>query len=419
MDDKLVINGGKPLSGEIHVSGSKNSAVAVLAAALLCEGVCVVENLPTIEDVVVLKSMMEALGAKVELDGSTARIDASDINRYHAPIELVRKMRASNYLIGALLGRLGRAQVGIPGGCDIGTRPMDLHEKGLRALGASMALVRGEYVCNAKNLIGAEIYLDHASVGATINIMLAACKAQGRTVIVNAAREPHVVDVANFLGSMGANIKGAGTDTIRIRGVAHLHGSRYSILPDMIETGTWMAIAAATKGDITIRDCVPFHMESVSAKLEEMGMYVEEGEDYLRVKGTGRPRPVSITTMVYPGFPTDLQQPFAVLLSVASGHSVINETIYESRYKYIDELRRMGAEVRVMDRIAMIDGVEALWGTEVSATDLRAGAALVVAGLMADGTTSISNVKYIDRGYEHITEKLVSLGADVRRIREG
>lgn len=418
MNDRLVIRGGKALQGEVHVSGSKNSAVAVLAAALLCDDVCTIENLPMIEDVCILKAMMEELGAQVILAEGTARIDSTQVNRHHAPLELVRRMRASNYLIGALLGRLGKAQVGIPGGCDIGTRPMDLHEKGLKALGATMKLSRGEYVCTAPQLTGAEIYLDQASVGASINIMLAACKAKGRTTIVNAAREPHVVDVANFLNSMGANIKGAGTDTIRINGVPRLHGSTYSILPDMIEAGTWMAIAAATQGDITIRDCVPYHMESVSAKLVEMGMYVEEGEDYLRVKGTGRPHAVSISTMYYPGFPTDLQQPFAVLLSVADGSSVITENIYESRYKYIDELRRMGAKVRIADRIAMIDGVDSLWGTAVSATDLRAGAALIVAGLMADGITTISNVKYIDRGYERIEKKLQVLGADIARITE-
>ncbi|MDD4797371.1 MAG: UDP-N-acetylglucosamine 1-carboxyvinyltransferase [Eubacteriales bacterium] len=418
MKDRLVIRGGKALQGEVRVSGSKNSAVAVLAAALLCDGVCIVENLPMIEDVCILKAMMEALGAQVELREGAVHVDATGVCCHHAPLELVRQMRASNYLIGALLGRLGKAQVGIPGGCDIGTRPMDLHEKGLRALGANIRLSRGEYVCVANQLTGAEIYLDQASVGASINIMLAACKAKGRTTIVNAAREPHVVDVANFLNSMGASIKGAGTDTIRINGVPRLHGSTYSILPDMIETGTWMAIAAATQGDITIRDCVPYHMESVSAKLMEMGMYVEEGEDYLRVKGTGRPHAISISTMYYPGFPTDLQQPFAVLLSVADGSSVITENIYESRYKYIDELRRMGAKVRVVDRIAMIDGVDALWGTAVSATDLRAGAALIVAGLMADGTTTISNVKYIDRGYERIEKKLQVLGADITRITE-
>ena len=420
VDEKLVIRGGKRLVGEVHVSGGKNPAVAILPATLLSNGVCTIENLPLIEDVLVLKKMLEALGAIVELDDKgTMRVDPRPVNSWKAPAELVRRMRASNYLIGALLGRFGKAEVGFPGGCDIGQRPMDLHMKGFRALGAQVNLMRGVYQASAEKLIGSEIYLDAVSVGATINIMLAGSRAKGTTTIVNAAKEPHVVDLASFLNSMGARIKGAGTDTIRIQGVPELHGCTYSILPDQIETGTWMAIAAATGGDITIWDCVPFHMESVSAKLLEMGMEVIEGEDYLRVIGHGRPRPANIKTLPYPGFPTDLQQIFTVLLSVSSGASMITETIFESRFRYIDEIRRMGANVRLVDdRVAIVDGTDGLWGAPVTATDLRAGAALIVAGLIADGTTTISNVKFIDRGYERIDEKLKKLGADIERVFE-
>jgi UDP-N-acetylglucosamine 1-carboxyvinyltransferase len=414
------VRGGKRLVGEVHVSGGKNPAVAVLPATLLSSGVCTIENLPMIEDVLVLKRMLESLGAKVELsDGGTMSVDPRPVNCYKAPAELVRKMRASNYLIGALLGRFGRAEVGFPGGCDIGQRPMDLHIKGFKALGATINLIRGIYVCSAERLVGSEIYLDAVSVGATINILLASVKAHGTTTIVNAAKEPHVVDLASFLNSMGAKIKGAGTDTIRVQGVEELHGCDYSILPDQIETGTWMAVAAATGGDITIRNCVPYHMESVSAKLIEMGMEVVEGEDFLRVIGHGRPRPANIKTLPYPGFPTDLQQIFCVLMSVSSGTSTITETIFESRFRYVDEIRRMGAQVRLVeDRTAIIEGVESLWGAPVTATDLRAGAALIVAGLIADGTTTISNIKFIDRGYEHIDEKLKALGAEIERVYE-
>ncbi len=418
MEEKLVIHGGKRLVGEVTVSGGKNPAVAVLPATLLSSGVCTIDNLPMIEDVLVLKKMLEALGAVVEFRDGSMRVDARPVNNFRAPAELVRRMRASSYLMGTLLGRFGRAEVGFPGGCDIGQRPMDQHIKGFRALGASVNLMRGVYECTAEKLVGAEIYLDIVSVGATINIMLAAVKAQGTTTIVNAAKEPHVVDLASFLNAMGARIKGAGTDTIRIQGVKELHGANYSILPDQIETGTWMAIAAATGGDITIRGCVPYHMESVSAKLVEMGMEVIEGEDYLRVIGHGRPRPANIKTLPYPGFPTDLQQIFSVLLSVGSGTAMITESIYESRFRYVDEVRRMGAQIRLEDRIAVIEGVDGLWGAPVTATDLRAGAALIVAGLMADGTTTISNVKYIDRGYERIDRKLKALGADIERVTE-
>lgn len=418
MEEKIVIHGGKPLVGTVTVSGGKNPAVAVIPATLLADDVCVIENLPDINDVHVLCEMMEYLGAKVKFENNTLWVDPRPLHTWRAPTELVRKMRASNYLMGVLLGRFGKAEVAIPGGCDIGARPMDQHIKGLNALGVEIELKQGIYRCQVDKLRGAEIYLDMPSVGATVNIMLAAARAEGTTIISNAAREPHVVDLANFLSAMGARVKGAGTDVIRVQGRPTLRGARYSILPDQIETGTWMCIAAATQGDITIQNCVPFHMESVSAKLTEMGMEVEEGDDFLRVRGTGRPRPVHIKTQPYPGFPTDLQQPFTVLLSTCTGTSTVLETIYEARYGHVDHLRRMGANIRVEDRVAIITGVPELWGVPVAATDLRAGAAMIVAGLMADGTTTISNVKYIDRGYEHIVDKLLELGADIQRVYE-
>ena len=418
MEEKIVIHGGKPLVGTVTVSGGKNPAVAVIPATLLADDVCVIENLPDINDVHVLCEMMEYLGAKVKFENNTLWVDPRPLHTWRAPTELVRKMRASNYLMGVLLGRFGKAEVAIPGGCDIGARPMDQHIKGLNALGVEIELKQGIYRCRVDKLRGAEIYLDMPSVGATINIMLAAARAEGTTIISNAAREPHVVDLANFLSAMGARVKGAGTDVIRVQGRPTLRGARYAILPDQIETGTWMCIAAATQGDITIQNCVPFHMESVSAKLTEMGMEVEEGDDFLRVRGTGRPRPVHIKTQPYPGFPTDLQQPFTVLLSTCTGTSTVLETIYEARYGHVDHLRRMGANIRVEDRVAIITGVPELWGVPVAATDLRAGVAMIVAGLMADGTTTISNVKYIDRGYEHIVDKLLELGADIQRVYE-
>ena len=415
-EERLVIHGGVPLRGTVRISGGKNSSVAVLPAALLCNEPCVIENLPDIEDVRVFCDMFRALGAAVELEGDVMRIDPRGVNTWVVPSHLARKMRASYYLMGALLGRFGKADVAFPGGCDLGARPMDQHMKGLMALGANISLEYGVYKCSCNKLTGAEIYLDVVSVGATINIMLAAARAEGTTVIVNAAKEPHVVDVASFLGAMGVKVKGAGTDTIRVEGRKFLKGCTYSVLPDQIETGTWMAIAAATQGDITIRNCVPYHMESVSAKLQEMGVRVIEGLDYLRVVAQDRPRAVQIKTLPYPGFPTDLQQPFTVLLSVAKGTSVVIENIYESRFRHIDEIRRMGAQIRVEDRVAVIEGVEELQGTLVEASDLRAGAALILAGLIAKGTTTITRLQHIDRGYEQIEAKLAALGADIQRI---
>jgi len=418
LEEKIVIHGGIPLKGEVRISGSKNSAVAIVPAALLAESPCIIENLPDIEDVRVLVEMLTALGARISFENGTMILDPRGVNSYQPPVELVRKMRASYYLMGVLLARFGQAEVALPGGCDIGSRPIDQHLKGFRCLGVNVKTSKGTNFCKADKLVGSEVYFDVSSVGATINVMLAACKAEGTTTLFNAAKEPHVVDLANFLNAMGANIKGAGTDTIRIKGRAHLHGCNYSILSDQIETGTWMAIAAGTAGDITIRNCVPFHMEAASAKLMEMGYTVEEGEDYLRVIGMKHARPVQIKTLPYPGFPTDLQQPFSVLLATAQGTSMVIETIFDGRFRYVEQLRRMGAQIHVEDRVAVIEGVEELWGVPVRATDLRAGAAMVVAGLMTEGTTTISNIEYIDRGYEHMVEKLKELGADISRITE-
>ena len=419
MKEKFVIRGGKPLMGKVSIGGAKNAAVAILPAAILAEDVCVIENLPRIEDVLILVKILKEMGAEVEFreDGSV-RIDSRRINTWEVKSKLVTKLRASYYLLGALLARFGKAEVSLPGGCAIGQRPIDQHIKGMGLLGAKVETAYGALRAKTDCLVGADVYLDVVSVGATINIMLAAAKAKGTTTIVNAAKEPHVVDVANFLNCMGARVKGAGTDVIKIRGVEEMHGCTYSIIPDQIETGTIMVAAAATRGDVTVENVIPTHMEALTAKLLEMGVSVEEGDDSIRVYCKTRPRGVSIKTMPYPGFPTDLQQPATVLLSTAEGTSVIVENIFESRFKHIDEIRRMGAKVTINDRIAVVEGVEKLTGAPVRATDLRAGAALIVAGLMADGTTEITNIKYIDRGYDHIEDKLIKLGADIARVQE-
>ncbi len=416
MIEKLVIRGGKPLFGHVAVSGAKNAAVAILPAALLSGGVCELDNLPNIEDVRLLNYLLNAMGAKTELSGSLMRLDTGCIEGYRVDNDAVRHMRASYYFVGALLGRYGRAEVALPGGCAIGQRPIDQHIKGFEALGATVKTEYGMIVAEAPDgLIGTDIYLDVVSVGATINIMLAAVRAKGKTTIVNAAKEPHVVDVANFLNCMGAKVKGAGTDIVRITGVEQLHGCPYSIIPDQIETGTLMIAAAATRGDLTIERVIPTHMEALTAKLIEMGVTVEEGDDTLRVTCKRRPKHVNVKTLPYPGFPTDLQQPATVLLSTADGASIIVENIFESRFKHINEIRRMGANVSIDGRVCVVEGVERLTGAPVRATDLRAGAALVVAGLMADGQTEITGVKYIDRGYDHIEDKLRSVGADIHR----
>lgn len=416
MAEKIIINGGKRLNGSVDVAGAKNAAVAILPATILAQGKCVIENLPNIADVLILKRILTSLGAVVEFEDGTMTVDTENVNTSQATINLVRKMRASYYLMGVLLSRFNQAQIYLPGGCTIGERPIDQHIKGMEKLGASVETAYGRILAQAPGgMKGSDVYLDVVSVGATINIMLAAVTAQGMTTIVNAAKEPHVVDVANFLVCMGAKIKGAGTDVIRITGVEKLHGCSYSIIPDQIETGTLMIAAAATGGDVTVNNVIPTHMEALSAKLREMGVTVKEGADYIRVTCECRPKAVRIKTMPYPGFPTDLQQPATVLLSTAEGTSMITESIFEARFKHINEISKMGAKIITDDRVAVVEGVQRLTGATVRATDLRAGAALVIAGLMADGVTEIFNVKYIDRGYDHIENKLRSLGADIRR----
>lgn len=413
-----MIRGGIPLRGEVNITGAKNAAVAILPSAILAEGVTTIENLPNIADVLILKRILESLGATVEFDPEEGvmRIDTAPVNTSQVSISLVKSLRASYYFLGALLGRFGNAEIYLPGGCAIGERPIDQHIKGMEMLGATVKTEYGKMVATTEGrMIGRDVYLDIVSVGATINVMLAAVKASGLTTIANAAKEPHVVDVANFLTCMGAKIKGAGTDVIRITGVEKLHGCNYSIIPDQIETGTIMIAAAATRGDVYLRNAIPTHMEALSAKMIEMGITVEEGSDYIHVACNKTPKAVHIKTLPYPGFPTDLQQPATVLLSTALGTSVIVENIFESRFKHINEIRRMGAKVSIDDRVAVVEGVDKLTGAPVRATDLRAGAALIVAGLMADGVTEIHNIKYIDRGYDHIENKLKQLGADIRR----
>ncbi len=417
--EKLRVYGGKKLKGKVKISGAKNAAVAILPAALLADDTCVINNLPFIDDVTVLADILEEMGAYVKLEPEgRIKINAENMKEYRAHYDMVRRMRASYYLLGVLLSKFGKAEVSFPGGCAIGTRPIDQHIKGFEALGAKVVLEHGVIKVSADKLVGNEIYLDVVSVGATINIMLAAVKAEGTTTIVNAAKEPHVVDVANFLNTMGANIKGAGTDTIRIKGVEELRGCEYTIIPDQIEAGTYMIAAAATGGDVTVVDVIPKHMEALTAKLLEMGMEVIEGDDEIRVIGRQRPRKVNIKTQPYPGFPTDLQQPISALLSVADGVSIITENVWEARFKHMDEIIRMGGKAKIEDRVAIIEGVECLSGAPVTATDLRAGAALIIAGLIAEGVTEISNVEFIDRGYEDIEHKLVGLGADIERVDE-
>ncbi len=417
MKEKIIIEGGKKLTGILNISGNKNSAVAVIPAAVLCGGKCIIRNLPNIKDVYYLKDLLTKLGAKVNMEGSdTMYVDGATINSYSADFEEAKQMRASYYFIGALLGRFGKAEAPFPGGCDIGVRPIDQHIKGFEALGAKVTIEHGIIKAEAKELIGTPIYLDFASVGATINIMLAACLAKGTTTIENSAKEPHVVDVANFLNAMGANIKGAGTDIIKIKGVNELKGCEHTIIPDFIEAGTYMIAAAATRGDVTLKNVIPTHVEAISAKMKEMGIEVFEYEDSVRVKCDKKPKAVNIKTLPYPGFPTDLQQPMTVLLSTAEGTSIVTESIWEGRFKYVEELKRMGAKIKVEDRVAVVEGNSELLGTSVYSTDLRAGAAMVIAGLVATGETIIGNIKHIDRGYEFLEDKLISLGASVKRV---
>ena len=416
--DKLVINGGRRILGQVEISGAKNAAVAILPIAVIAsKGKCIIENIPNIEDVNCIERILENLGCTIKREKNLVTIDSTNISSIDANTEDVRKMRASYYLIGALLARFKKARVALPGGCPIGARPIDQHIKGFEALGATVTIENGSVNVQADRLIGTSIYFDVVSVGATINVMAAATLAEGTTILENSAKEPHVVDVANFLNSMGANVKGAGTDVIRIIGVKELTGCTYSVIPDQIEAGTFMIAAAACGGEVTINNVIPKHLESISAKLMEMGAEVIEGGDSVTVKAQGRLKAVNIKTLPYPGFPTDVQQPMNTLLSVSEGRSIINESIWESRFKHVDELNKMGASIKVEGSVATVDGVRNLTGKVVVASDLRAGAALVIAGLIAEGTTEILGIEHIDRGYPNIEEKFRSIGADIKRVK--
>ena len=414
--EKIVLNGGNRLCGEISVSGAKNAAVAIIPAVLLCDGVCRIENVPAISDVNVIIRILYELGASVKvINDNTVEIDPTHINSYMLSSTMSSKMRASSYFIGAMLGRFGKAKVAPPGGCDFGVRPIDQHIKGFEALGATVTIDSGMVNASARQLVGGSVYLDKVSVGATVNIMLAAVKAKGLTVIENAAREPHIVDLANFLNSMGANIMGAGTDVIKIRGVSFLHGTTYSIIPDQIEAGTYMIAAAITGGNLLVKNIIPKHLESVTAKLIEAGAEIEEFDEAVRVTMNGRPNSCNVLTMPHPGFPTDMQPQMTTLLALSNGVSVITEGVWDNRFKYVDQLTLMGAKIKVDGKVAIVTGVEKFTSAPVKATDLRAGAAMILAGLAADGTTEIENVEFIDRGYDNIVEKLSSVGADIRR----
>ena len=416
--EKLKITGGNQLFGEIAVCGAKNAAVAIIPAALLVDGICRIENIPDIKDVRLIIDMLVQLGASVTyVSDTTIEVNSSNLKTHIAPRDLASRMRASYYLLGALLGRMNKAEVSLPGGCNFGTRPIDLHEKGFRAMGAEVEIEDGIVFAEAQKLTGTTIYLDTVSVGATINIMLAAVLAKGKTVIENAAREPHIVDVANFLNAMGANVRGAGTDVIRITGVSQMRGGTYSIIPDQIEAGTFMLLAAAAGGEVLVRNIIPTHMNCLTTKLEEMGVRVTEYDDSIRIERDGELRGVSVTTMPYPGFPTDLQPQMVALLSTVSGNGLVQENVWDNRFQYVDELLKMGADIKTDGRKARISGVQ-LHGAEVTATDLRAGAALIIAGAAADGVTEISSPHYIDRGYSDIERRLRSIGVRIERIFE-
>ena len=418
--DKFVIKGKTRLKGEVEISGAKNAAVAILPATLLIDGITTLENVPNISDVKIICDILNELGAKVTWTGEhSLTVDARNLNCTNAPLDKTSKFRASYYLIGSLLGRCGGAQVGLPGGCNLGARPIDQHIKGFEALGAVVDVSQGKITAKAKKLTGTSIYFDVVSVGATINLLLASVLAKGTTILDNVAKEPHIVDVANFLNAAGADIRGAGTDTIKINGVKSLRENcNYSIVPDQIEAGTFMLAAVASRGDILIKNCIPEHMDSLTAKIVEMGATVEDLGDSLRVSCNKRPRSANIKTLPYPGFPTDLQPQMGVALSVASGTSIINESIWESRFQYTNELNKMGAKITAQGKTAIFEGVENLTGAPIYATDLRAGAALLIAGIIANGTTELYNIHYIDRGYEHIEDKFRSLGANIQRITE-
>ena len=419
--EQYIIKGGNPLVGEVVIGGAKNAALGILAAAIMTDGECLIDNMPNVRDTNVLLQAMEGIGARIERKGDNeVVISGKDIDSAGDLIvdnEYIRKIRASYYLIGALLGKYKKAQVVLPGGCDIGSRPIDQHIKGFRALGAEVKIEHGMIIAQAEQLVGSRIYLDVVSVGATINIMMAAALAQGNTVIENAAKEPHIVDVANFLNSMGADIRGAGTDVIRIKGVEKFHDTEYSVIPDQIEAGTFMMAAAATRGDVLIKNVIPKHLETISAKLSEIGAQIEESDDAVRVVATQRLCNTQIKTLPYPGFPTDMQPQMAITLGLSTGTSTITESIFENRFRYVEELRRMGANIKMVEgNTAIIHGVEKYTGATVAAPDLRAGAALVIAGLAAEGYTTVTQIGYIQRGYERFDEKLRALGGLIEKV---
>ena len=417
--EQYVIKGGNPLYGEVEIGGAKNAALVILAAAIMTDETVTIDNLPNVRDINVLLQAIEEIGAHVErVDIHKVKINGSFIRGVNVDNEFIRRIRASYYLIGALLGKYKHAEVALPGGCDIGSRPIDLHMKGFRSMGADIDIAHGLVIARAKELKGTHIYMDKVSVGATINIMMAAAMADGKTVIENAAKEPHVVDVANFLNSMGANIRGAGTDVIRIVGVEKLHATEYSVIPDQIEAGTFMFAVAAAGGNVLVKNVIPKHLEATTAKLLEVGCQVEEFDDSVRVISDGHLKHTQVTTLPYPGFPTDMQPQMAVLLGIAEGTSTVTESIFENRFKYVDELTRMGADIKVESNIAIINGVKRYTGARVNAPDLRAGAALVIAGLAAEGITVVDDIYYIQRGYEALEEKLTKIGAKIARVED-
>lgn len=417
--EQYVIKGGNPLYGEVEIGGAKNAALAILAAAIMTDETVTIDNLPNVRDINVLLQAIEEIGAHVErVDIHKVKINGSFIRGVNVDNEFIRRIRASYYLIGALLGKYKHAEVALPGGCDIGSRPIDLHMKGFRSMGADIDIAHGLVIARAKELKGTHIYMDKVSVGATINIMMAAAMADGKTVIENGAKEPHVVDVANFLNSMGANIRGAGTDVIRIVGVEKLHATEYSVIPDQIEAGTFMFAVAAAGGNVLVKNVIPKHLEATTAKLLEVGCQVEEFDDSVRVISDGHLKHTQVTTLPYPGFPTDMQPQMAVLLGIAEGTSTVTESIFENRFKYVDELTRMGADIKVESNIAIISGVKRYTGARVNAPDLRAGAALVIAGLAAEGITVVDDIYYIQRGYEALEEKLTKIGAKIARVED-
>ena len=417
--EQYIIKGGNPLVGEVEIGGAKNAALAILAAAIMTDETVTIDNLPDVNDINVLLEAISGIGAEVDrIDRHTVRINGSNIENFDIEYDYIKKIRASYYLLGALLGKYKRAEVALPGGCNIGSRPIDQHLKGFRALGAYVDIEHGKIIAEAERLIGKHIYFDVVSVGATINVMMAASMAEGLTILENVAKEPHVVDVANFLNSMGANIRGAGTDVIKIRGVQRLHSTEYSVIPDQIEAGTFMLAAVATKGDILIKNCITKHLESITAKITEIGGQVEDFGDSIRVKCNKRPSNAIIKTLPYPGFPTDLQPQMGVVLSTANGTSRIIESIWESRFQYTDELNKMGAKITAQGKSAFFEGVDKLYGAPVYSTDLRAGAALIIAGITAKGKTEVYNLEHIDRGYENIEQKFRNLGARIERVTE-